>query len=138
MLHDGGVCYRGALPVAQEMAKVYHIVLVAYDGFNPEEPETEFKSTRDEAKRLGDYIIEHYGVKIDILYGVSYGCFALMDVLADERLTITTTIADGIPTMDYADIKSPALKKIYLFFLTGFVYQRIGKAGPIRKKIVCK
>lgn len=135
MLHGGGVCYRGALPVAQEMAKVYHIVLVAYDGFNPE---AEFKSTRDEAKRLGDYIIEHYGVKIDILYGVSYGCFVLMDVLADERLTITTTIADGMPTMGYADIKSPALQKIYLFFLTDFAYQLIGKAGSIRKKIVCK
>lgn len=46
MLHGGGVCYRGALPVAEEMAKIYHVVLVAYDGFNPDEPETEFKSVR--------------------------------------------------------------------------------------------
>lgn len=61
MLHGGGICYRGAIPVAQELAKVYHVVLVAYDGFNPDEPETEFISTRDEAKRLGDYIAEHYG-----------------------------------------------------------------------------
>ena len=75
------------------------------DGFNPDEPETEFKSVPDEARRLGDYIVEHYGGKIDILYGVSYGTFILMDVLADDRLTITTTIADGMPTMDYADIK---------------------------------
>ena len=29
-------------------------------------------------------------------------------VLADDRLT--TTIADGMPTMDYADIKSPVLQ----------------------------
>ena len=35
MLHGGGICYRGAIPVAQELAKVYHVVLVAYDGFNP-------------------------------------------------------------------------------------------------------
>ena len=35
MLHGGGVCYRGALPVAQEMAKIYHVVLVAYDGLCP-------------------------------------------------------------------------------------------------------
>ena len=138
MLHGGGICYRGAIPVAQELAKVYHVVLVAYDGFNPDEPETEFISTRDEAKRLGDYIAEHYGGKIDILYGVSYGTFVLMDVLADERLTVTTTIADGMPTMDYADIKNPVLQNIYLFFLTGFAYRLIGKAGPIRKKIVCK
>ena len=27
MLHGGGVCYRGALPVAEEMAKTYHVVL---------------------------------------------------------------------------------------------------------------
>lgn len=58
MLHGGGVCYRGALPVAEEMAKTYHVVLVAYDGFNPDEPETEFKSVPDEARRLGDYIAE--------------------------------------------------------------------------------
>ena len=138
MLHGGGVCYRGALPVAEEMAKIYHVVLVAYDGFNPDEPETEFKSVPDEARRLGDYIVEHYGGKIDILYGVSYGTFILMDVLADDRLTITTTIADGMPTMDYADIKNPILQDIYIFFLTGFSYWLIGKAGPIRKKIVCK
>lgn len=138
MLHGGGICYHGAIPVAQELAKVYHVVLVAYDGFNPDEPETEFISTRDEAKRLGDYIAEHYGGKIDILYGVSYGTFVLMDVLADERLTVTTTIADGMPTMDYADIKNPVLQNIYLFFLTGFAYRLIDKAGPIRKKIVCK
>ena len=51
MLPRGGVCYRGAIPIAEEMAKVYHVVLVAYDGFNPDEPGTEYKSTQDEAKR---------------------------------------------------------------------------------------
>ena len=114
------------------------MVLVAYDGFNPDEPGTEYKSTQDEAKKLGDYVVEHRGGKIDILYGVSYGTFILMDVLADERLTITTTIADGMPTMDYADIKNPVLRDIYIFFLTGFSYWLIGKAGPVRRKIVCK
>lgn len=64
MLPGGGVCYRGALPVAEEMAKTYHVVLLAYDGFNPDEPETKFISVPDEARRLGDYIVEHYGGKI--------------------------------------------------------------------------
>ena len=45
MLPGGGVCYRGAIPIAEEMAKHYHVVLVAYDGFNPDEPGTEYKST---------------------------------------------------------------------------------------------
>ena len=106
MLHGGGVSYRGILPTAQEMAKVYRVVLVAYDGFNPDEPETEFKSPLDEARRLGDYIVEHHGGKIDILYAISYGCRVLMEVLADARLTITTAIADGMSLRDYPNIRS--------------------------------
>lgn len=50
----------------------------------------------DEAKRFGDYAAANYGGKIDILCGISYGCRILMEVLADERLSITTTIADGM------------------------------------------
>ena len=97
MLHGGGTSYLGMLPTAQGMGRVYHVVLVAYDGFNPNEPETEYKSPMDEAKRLGDYVVEHYSGRMDILYGISYGCRVLMEVLGDERLTITTTIADGMP-----------------------------------------
>ena len=138
MLHGGGVCYRGALPVAEALAKDFHVVLVAYDGFNPTEPDTEFVSVMDEAKRLGDYIVEHYGGKIDILYALSYGCRVLLEVLADPRLTIITTIADGMSTHDYPNIKSKLGKEIYTFFFTGFFYQMMSKAGPIRKKLIAK
>ena len=126
------------LPAAQEMAKVYHVVLVAYDGFNPDEPETEFRSPMDEARRLGDYITEHYGGKIDILYGISYGCRVLMEVLADERLTITTTIADGMSLRDYPNIKSKLGKDVYCFSFTGLFYAVMGHPGPKRKKFLAK
>ena len=138
MLHGGGVSYRGALPVAEEMAKVYHVVLVAYDGFNPDEPETEFQSPMDEAKRLGDYIVEHYGGKIDILYGVSYGCRILMEVLLDGRLTISTTIADGMSLRNYPDIRSKWGKDIYCFFFTGVFYAIMGHPGPMRRKFLAR
>lgn len=138
VLHGGGVSYRGAMPAAVEVSKVYHVVLVAYDGFNPDEPETEFKSPMDEAKRLGDYIVEHYGGKIDILYGISYGCRVLMEVLGDERLTIITTIADGMPLHDYPDIKSKWGKDVYCFFFTGIFYAVMGHPGPRRKKFLAK
>ena len=138
MLHGGGTSYFGALPSAKEMAKIYHVVLVAYDGFNPDEPETIFQSPMDEAKRLGDYIVEHYGGKIDILYGISYGCRILMEVLADERLTITTTIADGMSLRDYPDIKSKWGKDVYCFFFTGLFYAIMGRPGPRRKKFLAK
>lgn len=40
ILHGGGVCYRGAAPTAKRLAEVYHVIIAAYDGFNPDEPET--------------------------------------------------------------------------------------------------
>ena len=138
MLHGGGTSYLGMLPTAKEMAKVYHVVLVAYDGFNPDEPETEFVSPMDEAKRLGDYIVAHYGGKIDILYAISYGCRVLMEVLADKRLTITTTIADGMGLRDYPNIKSKWGKDVYCFFYTGLFYAVMGHPGPKRKKFLAK
>lgn len=138
MLHGGGVSYQGMLPAAREMAKVYHVVLVAYDGFNPDEPETEFQSPMDEAKRLGDYLIAHYGGKIDILYGISYGCRVLMEVLADPRLSVATTIADGMSLRDYPNIQSKWGKEVYCFFFTGLFYAVMGHPGPMRKKFLAK
>ena len=138
MLHGGGTSYLGVLPTAREMAKVYHVLLVAYDGFNPDEPETEFKSPMDEAKRLGDYIAENCSGRIDILYGISYGCRVLMEVLSDARLTITTTIADGMSLRDYPDIKSKWGKDVYCFFFTGLFYAVMGHPGTGRKKFLAK
>ena len=138
MLHGGGTSYRGMLPTAQEMARVYHVVLVAYDGFNPDEPEPEFRSPMDEAKRLGDHLVEHYGGKIDILYGISYGCRILMEVLADPRLTVTTTIADGMGLKDYPNIRSKWGKDVYCFFYTGLFYAVMGHPGPRRKRFLAR
>lgn len=138
LLHGGGTSYRGMEPTAKLLGQKYHVILVAYDGFNPSEPETVFRSPMDEAKRLGDYIVAHYGGKIDILYGLSYGCRILMEVLADERLTITTTIADGMSLRDYPDIRSKWGKEVYCFFFTGLFYAVMGHPGPRRKKFLAK
>ena len=46
------------------------------------------------------------------------GCRVLMGVLNDARLTITTTIADGMGLRDYPDIKSKWGKDVYCFFFT--------------------
>lgn len=119
LLHGGGTSYLGVLPTAKKIAEKYHVVLLAYDGFNPSEPETEFRSVAYEAGCIEDYIIENYSGKVDILYGLSYGCRTLMQVLEDDRLEITTTIADGMSLRDYPDIKSDFWKEIYLFSLRG-------------------
>lgn len=138
MLHGGGTSYRGAEPTARLLGERFHVVLVAYDGFNPSEPETEFRSVMDEARRIGDYIVEHHRGKIDVLYGISFGCRVLMEVLKDERLTITTTIADGMSLRDYPDIKSKAGKDLYCFFFTGLFYAVMAHPGPLRKRFLAK
>ncbi len=138
LLHGGGTSYLGVLPTAKKIAEKYHVVLLAYDGFNPSEPETEFQSLAYEAGCLEDYIIENYGGKVDILYGLSYGCRTLMQVLEDNRLEITTTIADGMSLRDYPDIKSDFWKEGYLFFFTGTFFVVMGRAGKLRKRFLAK
>ena len=44
ILHGGGTSYRDVEPTAKLLGEKYHVILVAYDGFNPSEPETEFVS----------------------------------------------------------------------------------------------
>lgn len=138
LLHGGGTSYLGILPTAEKIAERYHVILLAYDGFNPSEPETEFRSVAYEARSLEDHIIANFGGKVDILYGLSYGCRTLMQVLEDDRLEITTTIADGMPLRDYPDIKSVVLREIYLFFYTGTFFVIMGRAGKLRKRFLAK
>ncbi|MBQ8995991.1 MAG: alpha/beta hydrolase [Oscillospiraceae bacterium] len=138
LLHGGGTSYLGMLPTAKIAAEKYHVILLAYDGFNPSEPDTEFRSISYEAGSLEDYILEHCGGKVDILYGLSYGCRTLMQILEDNRLEITTTIADGMPLRDYPDIRSPFLKEVYLFFFTGIFFVVMGRAGKWRKRFLAK
>lgn len=138
LLHGGGTSYKGILPTAEKISERYHVVLTAYDGFNPSEPDKEFVSVAFEARGLEDYIIENYGGKVDILYGLSYGCRTLMQVLEDNRLKITTTIADGMSLKDYPDIRNKVLQEIYLFFFTGTFFVIMGRAGKLRKRFIAK
>ena len=138
ILHGGGTSYRGAEPTARLLGERFRVVLVAYDGFNPSEPDTEFQSVMDEAKRVGDYIVEHHQGRIDVLYGISFGCRVLMEVLKDRRLTITATIADGMSLREYPDIRSKVGKDLYCFFFTGLFYIVMAHPGPLRKRFLAR
>ena len=53
------------IPAASALVAGAKTFLVAYDGFNPSEPETEFCSVAWEAKGLEDYILQNYGGLVD-------------------------------------------------------------------------
>ena len=59
-----------------------------------------------------------------------------MQVLEDNRLEITTTIADGMSPKDYPDIKSDFMKEVYLFFCTGTFFVIMGRTGKLRKRFL--
>lgn len=61
-----------------------------------------------------------------------------MQVLEDNRLQITTTIADGMSLRDYPDIKNEVLKELYLFFFTGTFFVDMGRAGKLQKRFLAK
>ena len=61
---------QGCITISGSIVKGTSCTLVAYDGFNPSELDTEFVSVMDEAKRLDDYIEEQYDGKIDVLYAL--------------------------------------------------------------------
>ena len=136
ILHGGGASYRGAEPAARLLGERFHVVLVAYDGFNPTEPDTQFKSVMDEAQRLGDYVVERCHGQIAVLYALSFGCRVLMEVLKDERLTIRAAIADGMSLRDYPNIQSKLGKDVYCFFFTGLFYAVMAHPGPLRKRFL--
>lgn len=60
ILHGGGTSYRGAEPTARLLGERFHVILAAYDGFNPSEPDTEFRSVvvRDQGERRQEAVGE--------------------------------------------------------------------------------
>ena len=85
LLHGGGTSYLGVLPTAKKIAEKYHVILLAYDGFNPSEPESEFRSVAWEARELEDYILQNYGGRVDIL---SCPYHELAKQLGDEKAVL--------------------------------------------------
>ena len=60
--------YLGVLPTAKKIAEKYHVVLLAYDGFNPSEPETEFQSLAYEAGCLIGENTERFIKEVDAVH----------------------------------------------------------------------
>lgn len=52
ILHGGGVCYRGALPVAEEMAKTYHVRLAWHRQLYGKEAGQAYQRVEGEGIRL--------------------------------------------------------------------------------------
>lgn len=99
--------------------KEYHIIAVAYDGFNPDEPQTDAVSVIEEAKMITEYIVEKFGGKVDIILGESLGGMIMTEMLLDPRVSVHTAIADGFTIMEYPEIKPDFLKRVVSSIIAG-------------------
>lgn len=120
--------FRPLIDVAQNE---FHIIAMAMDGFNPDEPEKDAVFVVEEARMLADYLVEHTGGKADIIYGASMGGMVLTDLLLDDRITVTTAIADGYTVMQYPAWLPQGLKRRLAKMLAGMMFWLINKHKPL-------
>ena len=82
LLHGGGLSYWNFRKEAALLKDKYHVVLPILDG-HPDS-ENDFTSIEDNAKRIIDYIDEHYGGSIWLLGGLSLGAQIAVEVLSQR------------------------------------------------------
>lgn len=98
----------------------YHIIAVALDGFNPDEPQTDAISVKAEAKKIAEYLVKRFDGKIDIILGESMGVMIMTELMLDPRIHVHTAIGDGYTIMEYPNIKAEIPKRIIARTIVGF------------------
>ena len=118
-----GVCWTPrCLPIIEEAQKEYHVIVAAYDGYNPEEPNTVFISVIDEAIKISEYLVDNFDGKIDIIYGMSLGGMVMTEILMDERISVHTAIADGFTIIHYPDFPFDFMKRLLAGIISSVEY----------------
>ena len=88
-------------PVAEEMAKDFHVFFAAADGHNPEEKST-FESVEKYVDDAVTYVRSRGIECLDLAYGVSMGGSAVMRLLAVKAIPVKKAIIDaGITPYPY-------------------------------------
>lgn len=98
----------------------YHIIAVAEDGFNTNEPDVDAISVVDEAKKVADYIVTNFDGKIDIILGESLGVMIMTEILLDPRIEVHTAIGDGYTILEYPDFRLDITKRFFSHAIAGF------------------
>ena len=112
----------GLMPFINEAKKEYHVIVQAYDGFNPDEPESVFTSIVEEADMGADFIVNNLGGKVDILYGISLGGMVGNEILMDRRVVVHTFIADGYTIMPMPVFQSKIVEQLYIKGYSELIY----------------
>ena len=113
LLHGVDTTWRLSFERFIETAKSkYHIIAVAEDGFDPDEPDVDATSVTDEAHKITEYLVRHFDGKIDIILGESLGGMIMTEILLDPRIKVHTAIADGFTILEYPHFRHDLPKRV--------------------------
>ena len=135
LLHGVDTTWKMSFQPFIDVAKSkYHIIAVAEDGFNPDEPEVDATSVIDEAHRITEWLVEHFDGKIDIILGESLGGMIMTEILLDSRIKVHTAIADGFTILEYPNFRHDLPKRIISTVLADvelFAFRHMGLFNKI-------
>lgn len=84
--------------IVEELSDDFFLILPLLNGHNPNRKK-EFHSIEEEAKDIENYIIEQCNGKIDGAYGISFGGSILIQLLANNNISIGKAILDSAVCM---------------------------------------
>ena len=82
LLHGGGLSWWSYRDVAEHLQQDYHVVLPVLDGHA--DSDIPFISIEENAKRIIQYIDEHFGGSVDLLGGLSLGGQIAVEMLSQR------------------------------------------------------
>lgn len=109
LLHPAMLSGAPMVALAGDLADDYFIIapdLSGHDG-------TPFVSAEAEAATLVTYLVEQGRTDLALVYGMSLGGRIAMELVADERLSIATTVIDGAPLYRRANFLSFMLSAVF-------------------------
>ena len=137
ILNGFGSCWNRFVPIYRTLAKEYHVITDAYDGFDPERPETEFKSHFYEAECVINYILERFDGELDVVYACSFGNNVLLEILNNPKIKVKHAIGDGMGSTDFfGNFKSKFARKLISTCTGGFTWFMVVKNIDFSAKLV--
>jgi len=130
LLHGVNTTWQMSFQKFIDVAKSkYHIIAVAEDGFNTDEPDVDAVSVIEEAHKVSDFLAENFDGKIDIILGESLGVMIMTEILLDPRIKVHTAIGDGYTILEYPHFRFDISKRTLARLMTNvefFAFRHMG------------
>ncbi|MBQ3281944.1 MAG: alpha/beta fold hydrolase [Eubacterium sp.] len=98
---------------AEYFSGEYFVVVPELDAHTEDEP-TGFCSVEEEAEKIREYALEHFGGKISVLCGLSMGGRIAADIAAMPDIHVDCLVLDGAPLVGFPHLLIAFLKKSYV------------------------